>query len=300
LVWAERNNFDIDVAINYDLERWPAGFENYGLILSVGHDEYWSSPMRDNLEAFVAGGGNAAFFSGNSVCWQVRFEDDGRTIVCFKDDYLDDPMYSTGEHGRLSTLWSHPLINRPENETTGVGFRYGGYHRFFGEYSESRGDYRAQNTENWVFAGSGIKDGDSFGGSNRHARTEFRALIAEQAHFGTIEYSTVSAPILGYECDGCDVREVDGRLVPTGTDGTPLDLIVLAHAPARWTGREQADQVFREAGVAASGNAIMGIHTTVGDVFTAGTTDWAYGLGRDATVDRVTSNVLTQLAKRKS
>ena len=39
----------------------------YGLYLSIGHDEYWSAPMRDTVEGFIAGGGNAAFLSGNTV-----------------------------------------------------------------------------------------------------------------------------------------------------------------------------------------------------------------------------------------
>lgn len=44
-------------------------------MLSVGHDEYWSAAMRDNLEKYIADGGNVAFFSGNTCCWQVRSED---------------------------------------------------------------------------------------------------------------------------------------------------------------------------------------------------------------------------------
>ena len=41
--------------------------------LRLGSD--WSGGMRDTLEAFTASGGNAAFFSGNTCCWQVRPED---------------------------------------------------------------------------------------------------------------------------------------------------------------------------------------------------------------------------------
>ncbi len=72
--------------------------------MSVGHDEYWSWGMRDALESFIAGGGNAAFFSGNSVCWQVRYENDGATMVCFKSSYQDDPFYGTDHQHLLSTL----------------------------------------------------------------------------------------------------------------------------------------------------------------------------------------------------
>ena len=69
--WAEGAGYALDYCANSDLERHPGLLDNYRLVLSVGHDEYWSAPMRDHLEAWIAAGGNAAFFSGNSVCWRV-------------------------------------------------------------------------------------------------------------------------------------------------------------------------------------------------------------------------------------
>ena len=66
--------------------------KHYKLVLSVGHDEYWSAPMRDHLEKFIADGGNVAFFSGNTCCWQVRSEDNGRALACWKQSFGDDPL----------------------------------------------------------------------------------------------------------------------------------------------------------------------------------------------------------------
>jgi hypothetical protein len=40
----------------------------------VGHDEYWSAPMRNAVDAHVAGGGKVARFAGNFL-WQIRLED---------------------------------------------------------------------------------------------------------------------------------------------------------------------------------------------------------------------------------
>ncbi len=67
LAWAERNGYGIDVITNADLEEHPTIVDRYRLLLSVGHDEYWSGPMRDTVEGFIARGGNVAFFSGNTV-----------------------------------------------------------------------------------------------------------------------------------------------------------------------------------------------------------------------------------------
>ena len=50
----------------------------------AGHSEYWSGRERDALKAFVDRGGRLAIFSGNTCFWKVRWEDEGRTLVCHK------------------------------------------------------------------------------------------------------------------------------------------------------------------------------------------------------------------------
>ncbi len=85
--WAEREGFEIGVCTNADLEEHPEVLDDASLYLSVGHDEYWSAGMRDTVEAFIARGGNAAFFSGNTSLWQVSFSDAASTMflsLCFK------------------------------------------------------------------------------------------------------------------------------------------------------------------------------------------------------------------------
>ena len=84
LRWAESNGYRVDVVTSHDLEAHPRVLEGHRLTLHVGHDEYWSWGMRDAIDSHVAGGGNAAIFSGNTCFWQVRFEGDGRAMTCFK------------------------------------------------------------------------------------------------------------------------------------------------------------------------------------------------------------------------
>ena len=134
--WAESNGYVIDYAVNSDLEFHPEILKQYRLVLSIGHDEYWSAPMRDNLEKYIADGGNVAFLSGNTCCWQVRTEDNGRALTCWKQWYNVDPLYRQGDHKLLSTAWSHHLVERPENQLTGVGFLWGGYHRSHGQFMD--------------------------------------------------------------------------------------------------------------------------------------------------------------------
>lgn len=51
--------------------------------------EYWSWEMRDAVDTFTAAGGMVARLAGNFF-WQVRFEDDGATQVCYKYAALKD------------------------------------------------------------------------------------------------------------------------------------------------------------------------------------------------------------------
>ena len=153
--WAENAGYKIDYAANTDLEFSPEILQHYRLVLSVGHDEYWSSPMRDHLESFITDGGNVAFFSGDTAFWQVRYEENGRALTCWKD-FPEDPLYLTGPHGLLTTNWCHHLINRPENYLTGVSFAYGGYHGFFDQYQNGDGVYKIHRPNHWIFAETGL------------------------------------------------------------------------------------------------------------------------------------------------
>ncbi len=267
--WAESNGYAVEFASNADLEFRPELLSHYKLVLSVGHDEYWSTPMRDHLEAWIGKGGNVAFFSGNTCCWQVRTEDDGRAFTCWKQNYHLDPVFQTRDFKTLSTAWSHHLLKRPENELTGVGFLWGGYRKSHGQFMEEPAEYEVHRPDHWVFAGTTLKRGDKFGGKDT---------------------------IVGYECDGCELEWRDGLPFATHRDGTPKTFEVLGTCPARW--HPDDAEWYEQWPVGRTGAACMGLYTRTGTVFTAGTTDWAHGLqGKDAVVERITRNVLDRLSK---
>lgn len=270
VAWCERNGYALDYCVNSDLEFRPELLKHYKLVLSVGHDEYWSAPMRDHFEAYIGSGGNVAFFSGNTCCWQVRSEDNGRALACWKQSFGDDPVYETDDHKLLGTLWSHYLVKRPENALTGVGFLWGGYHRSHGQFMDGSGAYTAHRPEHWLFAGTGLKRGESFG--------------AELPNY----------KVVGYECDGCELRWKDGLPFPTHADGTPPSFEVLATAPAKWHPDDCEWYERWEKG--RVGHAVVGSYTRGGTVVTVGSTDWSFGLrGNDRHVTRITRNVFERL-----
>ncbi|MGN6547244.1 MAG: N,N-dimethylformamidase beta subunit family domain-containing protein [Aureliella sp.] len=266
--WAEARGYALEYAVNSDLELRPEILKNYKLVLSVGHDEYWSSPMRDSLEKFIADGGNVAFFSGNTCCWQVRSEDNARALTCWKQNLTVDPLFRSDQEHLLSTLWSHHRVKRPENQLTGVGFLWGGYHHSHGEM-DGPASYEIHRPDHWILAGTGLKAGDRFGGKDT---------------------------IVGYECDGCEMRWEDGLPYPTSRDGTPENFTIIGTCPARWAA---GDSVWYERFPKDRiGAAVMGVYTRGGTVFTCGSTDWAHGLkGNDPAVAQITANILDRLSK---
>jgi len=168
-------------------------------------------------------------------------------------------------------VWSHHLVGRPENQLMGVGFLHGGYHRSHGQYMEGKGAFTAHRPDHWILQGTGLGQGDEFGGKDT---------------------------IVGYECDGCELEWREGRPVPTFRDGTPKSFEIIATAAAKWA---PGDAFWYEKwpGPDHEGHAVLGTWTSEGGgiVFTAGTTDWAHGLkGGDPAVQKITRNVLEKLS----
>lgn len=293
VAWLDAQGIEVDYAVNGDLQEFPELTSGYRLILSTGHDEYWSWEMRDAVEAHVAKGGNAAFFSGNTAFWQVRLENDGRQMVAYKRKVAQDPVLSTDRKRRNTGLWSNRVTARPENHLTGVSFTRGGYARLAGATPASAGGYTIYRPGHWALAETGLSYGDLLG--------------AEPV-------------IVGYECDGCAFGFDKGLPYPTGEDGTPANFEIIGIAPAALFTRATApagtcpDGILSDLEVVAQqvggdlepdtlasfahGHAAMGSFTSEagGTVFTAGTTDWIYGLA-DPAVSRITRNVLERLAR---
>ena len=73
--WMESLGFDVTYISNLDTHRDPAGLRRARGFLSVGHDEYWTIEMFQNVRAAISAGVNVAFLSGNAVCGRIQFDD---------------------------------------------------------------------------------------------------------------------------------------------------------------------------------------------------------------------------------
>ncbi len=249
--WLEAEGYAPHYCTDWDLHRDPTLLAPYSLLLSTGHDEYWSDAMRAALDAHVARGGNIAFFSGNISGYRIHFTDDDTAITCAKISPPDkDPdRWTTDKWMQL----------RPEARLLGVATTFGG--GWWDGRRRTQG-YRVQHAGHWVFAGTGLAEGEEFG-----ADEEF--------------------PLIGYEVDGCAFRRHAGRVFPTGEGGTPRDFLILGLA-------ELGDGwVASRAGATAT----MGMHVGPrgGIVFQGATTDWPILVPRNAQVAAITRNVVARM-----
>jgi hypothetical protein len=158
VTWAEARGFDLTYVTNVDLDRDPSLLTGQRLFLSVGHDEYWSRPARAALEAALGSGLAAAFFSANSVYWQIRLEPaEGsgaarRTVVCYKGRSADDPLRGTP----LETVrWRDAPVSEPENGLLGV---------MYSAWLLVDGALVIADASHWVYEGTGLRDGDAIAG----------------------------------------------------------------------------------------------------------------------------------------
>jgi hypothetical protein len=176
--WLREEGIACDFYTDHDLHRGTdLQLDQYRCMLSVGHHEYWSVEMRERVSAFIAKGGHLAMFSGNS---------------CFRPiDFGDAPIDGDFKlMNRLAENW--PDYN--ESALIGLSYGYGGGK--YGEWKRLRGGwirrereavgYTVRQAEHWVFDGTGLQDGQTFGAQDRLVGYEVDGVPPESNGFVTL------------------------------------------------------------------------------------------------------------------
>lgn len=154
--WMEQHGYDVSYISNVDTHADPEHLLRARALLSVGHDEYWSLAMFHNVKASVARGLNVAFFSGNAVCGVLDFSPSARgaphRVLRRIGQYGPVQPQSAREFPELLEL-KH---NGP-NEAALIGARstfpvWGG------------ADWICAQEKHWLFADTGMKNGDAIRG----------------------------------------------------------------------------------------------------------------------------------------
>lgn len=150
--YLERNGYDVSYQSDLASDVDPAGLATHRLLISNGHDEYWTMAMRLGWDAALAAGTNLAFLGSNDAYWHARYEDNRTTIYTEKSLYDPNP-----DPAQKTAMFRE--IGRPECQLEGVE------HGDITVY-DHRLDYTvtaAGAADPWL-AGTGLTEGSTIGG----------------------------------------------------------------------------------------------------------------------------------------
>ena len=152
--WLERQNqFDVGYVCDSDLDDFRE-IERSRLLVITGHSEYWTRKARENFDRFVDLGNHALVLSGNTMWWQVRYDEDKTQLIChkywFEPDPTEDPLLRT-------VRWNDPSLQYPIIVSIGADFDRGGY----GKLLDAGGwyGYKVTSPESPLLEGTGLLEG---------------------------------------------------------------------------------------------------------------------------------------------
>lgn len=157
LGWLERHGFPYDFYAETQLDDGTLDLAAYqALVLSV-HPEYWTRRMYERVKRWVfEGGGKLLYLGGNGLNCEVELLPDGSVRHCNGPIRGLDAAGLGGKESRL-----HIRLESEAN-LLGVAFTPAG--------AMTGAPYRVLDATHWVFAGTGLTNGDLFGERSLHER----------------------------------------------------------------------------------------------------------------------------------
>ena len=153
--WLEQHGYDVSYLSNVDTHADGPGLQRAKGFISVGHDEYWTRKMFNNVSAARDAGVNLAFLSGNSV-WGVvpllpSSDDRAHRIIRREGVFLGE------EYGKVFQKSQGVEFKYPPGQDQGLlmGGRMAGI---------GGGDWVCAKPEHWLYEGTGMKEGDTVKG----------------------------------------------------------------------------------------------------------------------------------------
>jgi hypothetical protein len=154
--WLEAQGYDITYISNLDTHSDPNGLRRAKGLISIGHDEYYSMEMFNQLRGAIDGGLNVGFFSGNVCCGRIDPRPSTRGVpnrifsrVDFWGPRDEDEIKSFPTMGKL------PHLSPNSNLLVGAG-----------NIAPTTGgsDWICSQPDHWIFEGTGMKHGDGIPG----------------------------------------------------------------------------------------------------------------------------------------
>jgi hypothetical protein len=154
----EQEGMDITYSTDRDLHLRPELLANHRALITLNKDEYWSTAMRDALEAARSAGVNLVSLGADGIYRHVRVEDSplgsARRVVCYKVRD-EDPLYGV-DNSEVTVNWRSDPLDNPESAVLGAMYEC---------YGVDHADLVVPDADVWVFAGAGLSDGEHIPGA---------------------------------------------------------------------------------------------------------------------------------------
>ncbi|MGZ8665930.1 MAG: N,N-dimethylformamidase beta subunit family domain-containing protein, partial [Solirubrobacterales bacterium] len=133
LFWLEKQGYDLSYTDDVHVSSDPGEFRRHRVDVISGHSEYWSAAQFKGIEAARDAGVNIASFGANTAYWKARYEDGGRTLVCYKtvegsgsagsgavgaNDWGPDGIRGTADDALGADGFAGTSDDNPQNATT--------------------------------------------------------------------------------------------------------------------------------------------------------------------------------------
>ena len=154
--WLEEHGYDVTYISNLDVHADPKNLARVRGFISIGHDEYYSMEMFNNLRGAINNGLNVGFFSGNVCCGRIdpRPSSSGVPNRIFSRIDFWGPR-DEAEIKSFPTMGLLPHTSPNSNLLVGAG-----------NVAPTTGgsDFICSMPDHWIFEGTGMKKGEGIPG----------------------------------------------------------------------------------------------------------------------------------------
>jgi N,N-dimethylformamidase len=164
LAWLEREGFAYDLYSDYQLHSGQLDLDAYRVLIIGVHPEYWSETMYRRVKTWVdERGGRLLYLGGNGLNCCVEFLDEG-TMRCRSHLMARDGKLGMADPNNPERYLESRFDRAVESEacllgvvTTETGIM-------------TAAPYRVTDASHWIYAGTGLQNGDLFGMESLHER----------------------------------------------------------------------------------------------------------------------------------
>ena len=163
LGWLEQEGFAFDLYSEHQLHTGVLDLDAYKVLIISVHPEYWSRDMYHRVKTWVhERGGKLMYLGGNGLNAEIEFLDDATMLVhTYQPSEGGELGWIDKESGEFIESRFHRTVESEAN-LTGVVTTDAGI--------MTSAPYKVLQSDHWVFAQTGLEDGDLFGTESLHER----------------------------------------------------------------------------------------------------------------------------------